>query len=560
MDKATLGKPYAPRRRTGCLECRKRHIRCDEVQPTCGNCSRSRVQRVCKYTPTIPLRDRRAVDKACRPWEQLVFMTITHAAKHSDATFLQGKIGVIIHGALDPFQFLGIEMPFQSKELFHYFCHIDHSMNSISQDKTSPSFKSMMNDPHALRLTLLIAALHFEWTTGSMQYFESTFLFHKVKLIHMVNKWITERQPERTTCIISQIASLCFIELCLGHVFSAKAHLGGMLNLFEERKRHWQRFSEQDEPLYESSEEEEFNHRYYLLLHSLFNRNMSRLVNSMCCGEFSQIYHAGHSEKLLALASRLDHVEKNCDLSLKLDTLCLMPFLSRSLQTGTVSPWIDGTDTVRDLRDLTDSLDMIRSKRSFSASENEFASACANGVASKLHVQYVASHIASISSCKDIPKVWRQMSTEAVKILKSTWCGLYSASSLYLHYVIGLRNCSEKTLDDYVFHILRDALIRHFAKAKDCMGADGCLLFWQIFLGAISVEIRFRRSASMGSELHTLDSDILDFFDKGIRRWSQACHIRQWVDARATLQNIAWPIIYVDEHIAKAVWERAHFS
>lgn len=60
------------------------------------------------------------MDKACRPWEQLVFMTITHAAKHSDATFLQGKIGVIIHGALDPFQFLGIEMPFQSKELFHY--------------------------------------------------------------------------------------------------------------------------------------------------------------------------------------------------------------------------------------------------------------------------------------------------------------------------------------------------------------------------------------------------------------------------------------------------------
>lgn len=71
----------------------------------------------------------------------------------------------------------------------------------------------MMNDPHALRLTLLIAALHFEWTTGSMQSFESTFLFHKVKLIHMVNKWITERQPERTTCIISQIASLCFIEV-----------------------------------------------------------------------------------------------------------------------------------------------------------------------------------------------------------------------------------------------------------------------------------------------------------------------------------------------------------
>lgn len=130
-----------------------------------GNCSRSRVQRVCKYTPTIPLRDRRAVDKACQPWEQLVFMTVTHAAKHSEAAFLQGAMSVIMHGASDPFQYLGIEMPFKSKQLFHYcewhkysvgthttneffswgsileanifdskVCHIDYSMNSISQD------------------------------------------------------------------------------------------------------------------------------------------------------------------------------------------------------------------------------------------------------------------------------------------------------------------------------------------------------------------------------------------------------------------------------------------
>lgn len=308
-------------------------------------------------------------------------------------------------------------------------------------------------------------------------------------------------------------------------------------------------------------------HRHYLgmysclnRLHSLFTRNVSRLINSMCYGEFPQTYHAVHSEKLLALASRLDHVEKNCDLTLKLDALCLMPFLSPSLQKGAISPWIDGTDTVRDLRDLTESLDMIRSKPSFSESENEFAAACANGVASKLHIQYVATHLASISSCKDIPKARRQTSTEAVTVSKSTWCGLYSATSLYLHYVLGLRSCSEKTLDDYVFHILRDALVRHFAKTKDCMAADGCLLFWQVFLGAISVEIRFRRSASMSSEFHTLDSDMLEFFDQGIRRWSQACHIRQWAGARATLQKIAWPIKYADERIAKAVWERAHLS
>lgn len=287
---------------------------------------------------------------------------------------------------------------------------------------------------------------------------------------------------------------------------------------------------------------------------------MSRLINSTCYSDISQTHNAIHSEKRLALSSQLDRVERNCDLPLKLDVLCLMPFLSRSLQTETMSHWIDGTDTIRDLRDLTDSLDMVRSKQGFSKPESDFATACVNGVASKLHVQYVASHIASISSCDGIPEVRREMTTKALKVLKSTWCGLYSATSLYLHYVLGLRSCSEKELDDYVFHILRDALIRHFTKAKDCMAANGCLLFWQIFLGAISMEIRFRRPASMCSEFHALDSSMIEFFDQGIRRWSKARHIRQWVDARATLQKIAWPIIYADERIAKAIWERAYYS
>jgi hypothetical protein len=152
------------------------------------------------------------------------------------------------------------------------------------------------------------------------------------------------------------------------------------------------------------------------------------------------------------------------------------------------------------------------------------------------------------------------MTIEASKVLKSTWCGLYSATSLYLHYVLKLESCSERTLDDYVFYILRDALMHHLTKEKDCMAVDGCLLFWEIFLGAISMEIRFRSSALMHAEFHALDSSMIEFFNKGIRQWSQACHIRHWADARAALQKIAWPIIYADEHITKAVWERACFS
>ncbi|PWY94281.1 Zn(II)2Cys6 transcription factor [Aspergillus sclerotioniger CBS 115572] len=41
-----------PRRRTGCLTCRARKVRCDETKPTCANCTRLRLQ--CAYKPTSP--------------------------------------------------------------------------------------------------------------------------------------------------------------------------------------------------------------------------------------------------------------------------------------------------------------------------------------------------------------------------------------------------------------------------------------------------------------------------------------------------------------------------
>ncbi|PYI04596.1 Zn(II)2Cys6 transcription factor [Aspergillus sclerotiicarbonarius CBS 121057] len=41
-----------PRRRTGCLTCRARKVRCDEAKPTCANCTRLRLQ--CAYKTIIP--------------------------------------------------------------------------------------------------------------------------------------------------------------------------------------------------------------------------------------------------------------------------------------------------------------------------------------------------------------------------------------------------------------------------------------------------------------------------------------------------------------------------
>lgn len=44
-----------PRRRTGCLTCRARKVRCDEAKPSCANCDRLRLR--CVYKPPIALGD-----------------------------------------------------------------------------------------------------------------------------------------------------------------------------------------------------------------------------------------------------------------------------------------------------------------------------------------------------------------------------------------------------------------------------------------------------------------------------------------------------------------------
>ncbi|KAJ5279552.1 hypothetical protein N7478_004924 [Penicillium angulare] len=44
-----------PRRRTGCLTCRARKVRCDENKPSCSNCDRLRLS--CVYRPPIALGD-----------------------------------------------------------------------------------------------------------------------------------------------------------------------------------------------------------------------------------------------------------------------------------------------------------------------------------------------------------------------------------------------------------------------------------------------------------------------------------------------------------------------
>ena len=116
-------KQYYTRSRTGCLTCRQRHQKCDEVRPiwlvkyapahtyacktwltlgSSGSCIS--VQRQCEYpSAVLPLRERR---KKCLPGEQQPW---------TDAVTIPKAIGSCTSVATRP-----IPMAYRSDELFHY--------------------------------------------------------------------------------------------------------------------------------------------------------------------------------------------------------------------------------------------------------------------------------------------------------------------------------------------------------------------------------------------------------------------------------------------------------
>ncbi|PLB44345.1 Zn(II)2Cys6 transcription factor [Aspergillus steynii IBT 23096] len=120
-----------PRRRTGCLTCRARKVRCDEVKPNCANCVRLRLQ--CSYKNIVPglvprhnarvqKQGRTAVspapdrpdlnffDTVLRPDERCRRSSHAHLTEHGQQEPLEGpmrSISTDFHGAFDILGFIG---------------------------------------------------------------------------------------------------------------------------------------------------------------------------------------------------------------------------------------------------------------------------------------------------------------------------------------------------------------------------------------------------------------------------------------------------------------------
>ncbi|KAF4952395.1 hypothetical protein FSARC_12652 [Fusarium sarcochroum] len=372
---------------------------------------------------------------------------------------------------------------------------------------------------------MLFAALHYDWSTGKgMQTFESTFLHHKVEAIQSINKWITSGHPQLITSIVRHIATLCFIE---PNPYE-----------FEHVQEH---------------EDEELTDRYFLLILSIYTRHVSRLMETFFSGHRPQVYHTATPGKIDTLSRPLNHVERNCNLPLKLLSLRLMPFFSKPVPLGVTLGWVNGRDTIDKLRNITESLDMMYARPDVDHDEVTFAMACTNCVASQLHVDQVASHIASFCYTEDgSAQRGREITRKPLdQELHTTWCGLYIASSIYTHHVLGLREPSGKTSRDYLTHILKKALNNHLAVMGDGQSMSDQLLLWEIILGAISAKEDHQRDG----QGH--DTSAVVFFREAIWKWNRAARIGDWSVAKAILMRLAWPEFHASEDSMRQIWEEA---
>jgi uncharacterized protein (DUF2342 family) len=85
---------------------------------------------------------------------------------------------------------------------------------------------------------VLLASVHYAWSTGQLAHFETTFFFHKVENIRLVNKKIqdTMRTPKEFCECINEVATLAMLEaLLMSNDVAAESHLQGLIALLESR-------------------------------------------------------------------------------------------------------------------------------------------------------------------------------------------------------------------------------------------------------------------------------------------------------------------------------------
>ncbi|KAH8890060.1 hypothetical protein GQ53DRAFT_688840 [Thozetella sp. PMI_491] len=528
------------RSRTGCLTCRRRHIRCDEMRPSCAACLNSK--RRCEYVAIAPLKERRQGPNSLLPGQQVPWVC---------------QISIQV----DPFDALPIRMPFRSKELLHYFHQAGVAFGVAPDDPKEDCLAQAALDQHSLRNALVIAGMHYAWNTGSLKAHSPAFFHHKVETIRAVNSWLADCGPKDVNSCTRLICTLSFIEGCLGNMEAAETHLNGLMSFLDLREQDTQIVTDRD------AMDNELANRYLLMVACFLQQLKTRLRDflSLYVGDDAERRLAEMSSEEVMYFTDLKHKAEVGGLELRLKTIRHFPHFFNLPPGPFTLQKVDATPLIEGIRTVTDAVDLRNSTPTRTPVDAERL--WAEGGPTRLFVTFVELHRLSISLDGKAPGVWKHSD------LHSSWNGASGAAGLYFISVLEISNgglpMERRLLRRIVSMIKKDVDETAEVLSTVPHSTPSDFWLWKVYGTAFALDAAERahrldgrrgkghRSTAYGGKEPDIAS-LLVHFERCVLAWSRATAITDWTVAKSVLARIVWPKVLptVKERCMEAMWDR----
>ncbi|PCD23300.1 hypothetical protein AU210_014823 [Fusarium oxysporum f. sp. radicis-cucumerinum] len=531
---------FHTRSRTGCSNCRTRRKRCDEQRPQCYNCVRG--QRTCVYAPPkIPLRERRAQQKEARPWDQMPW-ELEQTPKEIAClkkTNVPPRLSCLNHDT--GFNKLAVAMPLKSHELFQYLFESSRTLKTTPKTPGTEYLARMIDNPCALRSAILMAGMHFSFQFGDLATFESTFLYHKIEVMRVINRWIASGDYKLEAAIIREMATLAFTEACHGELVAAETHISGILALIETAR------PDKGDPTRSDccSTDRELANRYFVMSY-VYITGLKSLLSGICrTGGHGSSLYAVPGRNLLKLSHTWHMSEAMENLGLKLQAIRLFPFFFSPLPQGARLNNADGQVIINSIRDFTAAQDHMFRETGIETADGKFEGFWRRGPASRVLGEYVTAHIESIS----VPGKKEENPDMTPSSFVGPWCGLTIASVFYMQDVLGALEYVDKRIHKYAVTLLEHDVAKVLT-SKDTPKNEAFML-WQTLVGLIA-SLRALKDDEQDRGLLSARQ----FFEKALKQQSTTLGIVTWSQAKGTLRRVAWPMGTASREFIEELWEK----
>ncbi|KAF5563935.1 sterol regulatory element-binding ECM22 [Fusarium phyllophilum] len=502
-------------------------------------------QRTCVYAPPkIPLRERRAQLKEARPWDQTPW-EIEQPPKTKEMACLKKtnvppRLSRLNHDT--GFNKVAVAMPLKSHELFQYLFESSRTLKTTQKVPGTEYLARMIDNPCALRSAILMAGMHFSFQFGDLAIFESTFLYHKIEVMRVINRWIASRDYKLEAAIIREMATLAFTEskACHGELVAAETHISGILALIETAR------PDKDDPTRSDccSTDRELANRYFVMSY-VYITGLKSLLSGICrTGGHGSSLDAVPGRNLLKLSHTWHMSEAMENLGLKLQAIRLFPFFFSPLPQGARLNNADGQVIINSIRDFTAEQDRMFKNTGTETADGKFEGFWRKGPASRVLGEYVTAHIESISvpGKKDIPDM-------TPSLFVGPWCGLTIASIFYLQDVLGALEYVDKRIHKYAVTLLQHDVAKVLSM-KDTQKNEAFIL-WQTLVGLIG-SLRALKDNEQDRGLLSARQ----FFADALKQQATALGIMTWSQAKGTLRRVAWPMGTAGREFIEELWEK----